>query len=437
MGSYQAFLPKSGGGGSDTVGSITRLSTTMDPLVDIDGKTYMKEGYHLSEGPETFPEAYAKLTGKDGKHWDGIIDPYLSNSAVFRGVFTTEIGILAVFTLNTELYLYKVDSERSTMIKLKTYTIATGQFRSNAVYQSRCIWIWSDGKRLNSLKPSDLGAFNSTATSIAGMTYDFAPRGIAVGTNGTLWFTGSPAQQYVHITTTDSANPDLSAAASFVQNFPTSMIQGTLQGGVYFTEVSNNPVVILYTNVGELLWNATGRYDNFNEWSVRFSLKDLQDLGVYNLFSPRFISISPEADVVYIGDAFGNYFVGNGRLLGDGQGPNVTYAQFPALVQAGSASWSSADGYIFFSPGPAFNNYYRFNKDSRKWENYNFGSKLRMSRLVDGQIPLAKSGDTMVHFGDPGLLVNGKHCVLTSTHRVMLPNDGSTEGGTSAYMRIK
>ncbi|MGL5016404.1 MAG: hypothetical protein ACRC6V_19320 [Bacteroidales bacterium] len=437
MGSYQAFLPKSGGGGSDTIGSITRMSTTMDPLVEVDGKTYMKEGYHLSEGPETFPEAYEKLTGKDGKQWDGIIESYISSSAIFRGIFATEIGIVSVYTLNTELFLYKVDAERSTMTKLHTYSIATGQFRSHAVYQSRCIWIWSDGKRLNSLKPSDIGAWNSTVTSISGMTTDTCSRGFAVGTDGIIWFPGSPATQYVYVTTSENANPNLSSSASYTQTFPTSMIQGGLFGGINFTEINNNSVVIMYTVGGELLWNGSGKYNSTNEWVVRMSLSDIQGLGLWNLFAPRYISVSAEADIVYVGDQHGNYFVGNGRLVGDGLGPNVTYGQFPALVQPGQCSWSSADGYIFFSPGPTFNTYYRFNKINRKWENYNFGSKLRLPRVVDNQPTLAKSGNTMVHFGDINGVSAGKQCVLTSTHKVMLPNDNSTEGGTSNYMRIK
>lgn len=437
MASYQAFLPKSGGGSSDSVGSITRMSTVLDALVEIDGKTYMKEGYHLSEGADTFPEAYAKLSGKDGKQWEGIIDTILTTSDVFRGMFTTEIGIVAVYTnSNQTLKLYKVDPERSSMNILHTYTTTATNFRSNAVYQNGCIWIWMDSNYLISVKPTDLGAKNETHVKPSGMNYTFGSRGFPVGDKGIIWAGNSPGNSVIYTEVERSAVP--SSGGSHYFAFPTSVLQGSIQGGIQFTEIGGNVVTFIYSGYGEIVWHggSGSLYDPTN-WSARVTIKHMQDMGLYGVFQPKYIVASPLADVVYIGDANGAYFVTNGRGLGpEGALYNVEYSKFPALVSAGT-SWSCVDGTIFFYPGSAFGNYYRFTATGRKWESFNYANKIRLFGDNDSAVSITKSGTTIVHLADVTPLATGRRGVMVSSDKVMLPIDNTTEGGTSAYMRVK
>lgn len=437
MPSYQAFLPKSGGGGSDTVGSITRMSTVMDALVEIDGKTYMKEGYHLSESADTFPEAYEKLSGKDGKQWEGIIDLSLTTSDIFRGMFTTEIGIVAVFTsTNQTLKLYKVDPERNSINILHTYTTTATNFRSNAVYQNGCIWIWMDSNYLVSVKPTDLGAKNETYVKPSGMNYTFGSKGFPVGDKGIIWSAVSPGYSVVYTEVERSAVPTSGGSHYFV--FPTSLLQGSIQGGIQFTEIGGNVVTFIYTGSGEIAWHGgSGNLYEPANWSPRVTVKNLQDMGLYGVFQPKFIVASPLADVVYLGDSNGAYFVTNGRGLGpEGALYNVEYSKFPALVSSGT-SWSCVDGTIFFNPGAAFGNYYRFTVTGRKWESFNYPNKIRLLGDLEAANSVTKSGTTMVHWSDVSALVSGRRGVMVSADKVTLPIDNTTEGGTSAYMRVK
>lgn len=439
MASYKAFLPKTGGGGSDTIGSITRMSTTLDALVEIEGKTYMKEGYHLSDGPDTFPEAYEKLSGKDGKHWDGIIEQNLSNSYKFRGLFATEIGTLAIFTYNQEMRLYHVDPERSSMNLIHTYNVTTNsgqqQFRSHAIHQNGCIWIWLDSNYIAVIKPSDLGVINEHYIKPSGMTATFAQRGFPVGDKGILWATGNPATAYIYMEVERSAQ--ISGTPTYAV-FPTSMIQGSLMSGVQFTEIGGNVVTFMYTSVGEIVWHGgSGSLDDINNWAVRVNLQNLQDMGVYSLFRPKYMVASPSADLVYVGDINGAYFVTNGRGLGpEGALFNVEYAKFPALVSS-QTSWSAVNNFIFFHPGAALGNYYRLNPTTRKWESFNYANKMRLNGDVEYPPSLCQNGTDMIHWGRENGLASNKYCVMVSSDKVMLPIDNTTEGGTSAYMRVK
>ena len=426
--SYGDFLPKSGAGVTE-IGSIVKMMSTLDPLLEIGGETYLKEGYTLADAQSQYPEAFARLSGRDGKQWEWLrptADPF---SGRCWGLFNAANAILAFLGDQTRVQIYLINPELRSLRKVGE--IPNGETIRSPFVECGGLFVASvDNNKFVVVNPADFASPKVVASPIGNWGYSHFIKGVPTK-GGILWF----GSQRAFVGYMKMSGASIASLDHYDLGFA-----DTLASCISFKEVGGQEVTMFGTSGGKILWKAGVDHSNEEGWIVKWD-----QVTDYPMMSTSFnwAMYSAEADVVYFASGAGGFYVAaNPRMTPVEPGGLNGIPGLFELPFDGSLGWSMCDGFLFAQPhdtNKVLNQFYRFNPDTREWDTLKHASDYRFATInttySNGTYAARFAGHMVtVGTGQAGGTYLG---LMVSSDTVYLPSDPSTKGGVANFVRIK